>query len=404
MCKKVLFISDHGDPLAKLGGKQSGGQNNYVRQLAEALAKRGLCVDVATHWNDPDSPQIERFGDGCRVIRITAGRKAFVPKSDMLNLLPAFYKEMKTTLDLGGYDVVHTHYWLSGLLGLMIRNDYGTRIVHTSHSLGIAKAKATGTVEEERLRAEKEILGRVDRVIATTPTEKDIILDFAGMRSSVSVVSIGVDRSFERAFTAADKGESPLFVYAGRFEQTKGILTLLRAFRIFLRHGKDARLILAGGAEEDIDPKSGLPLKARLRSAVAGMEDRVIFLGPLSQVELADLFCRATAVIVPSYYESFGMVAAEAQACGTPVIASEVGGLQDVVQDGRTGLLVSAKNPAELSRGLRRIAGDPKFAERLGRQALKRARKVFNWPAIAADIHEIYEVLYRAEDPVFVGD
>ncbi|MCM3089263.1 glycosyltransferase [Bhargavaea ginsengi] len=404
MTKKILFISDHGDPLAKLGGKQSGGQNNYVRQLAEALAERGLRVDVATHWSDPDTPQVERFGGGsCRVIRIAAGRKEFVPKSDMLDLLPAFYKEMKSIMDLDTYDIIHTHYWLSGLLGLMIRDEYGTRIVHTSHSLGIAKAKATGQVEEARLRAEKEILGRADRVIATTPTEKEMILDFAGIRSSVSVVSIGVDRSFERPFSAA-KGESPLFVYAGRFEQTKGILTLLRAFRIFLRHGRDARLILAGGAAEDIHPRSGLPLKARLRTAVAGMEDRVTFLGPLSQHGLADLFCRATAVIVPSYYESFGMVAAEAQACGTPVIASEVGGLQDVVQDGRTGLLVSAKNPAELARGMRRIAANPEFADRLGRQALKRARKAFNWQAIAADIHDIYEVLYRAEDPVFAGD
>ncbi|SEJ86838.1 Glycosyltransferase involved in cell wall bisynthesis [Bhargavaea ginsengi] len=403
MTKKILFISDHGDPLAKLGGKQSGGQNNYVRQLAEALAERGLRVDVATHWSDPGTPQIERFGGSCRVIRIAAGRKEFVPKSDMLDLLPAFYKEMKSIMDLDTYDIIHTHYWLSGLLGLMIRDEYGTRIVHTSHSLGIAKAKATGQVEKARLRAEKEILGRADRVIATTPTEKEMILDFAGIRSSVSVVSIGVDRSFERPFSAA-KGESPLFVYAGRFEQTKGILTLLRAFRIFLRHGRDARLILAGGAAEDIHPQSGLPLKARLRAAVAGMEDRVTFLGPLSQHGLADLFCRATAVIVPSYYESFGMVAAEAQACGTPVIASEVGGLQDVVQDGRTGLLVSAKNPAELARGMRRIASNPEFADRLGRQALNRARKAFNWQEIAADIHDIYEVLYRAEDPVFAGD
>jgi D-inositol-3-phosphate glycosyltransferase len=404
MFKKILFISDHGDPLAKLGGKQSGGQNNYVRQLAEALAGRGLRVDVVTHWSDPDTPKVERFGASCRVIRIAAGHKGFVPKSDMLDILPAFYKEMKAVMDLDTYDVVHTHYWLSGLLGLMIRDEYGIRVVHTSHSLGIAKAKATGEFEEARLRAEKEILGRADRVIATTPTEKDIILDFAGMRSSVSVVSIGVDQSFEQSPSAAEKDGSPLFVYAGRFEQTKGILTLLRAFRIFLRHGRDAKLILAGGAAEDIDPKSGLPMKAHLRAAVAGMEKRVTFLGPLGQQELADLFGRATAVIVPSYYESFGMVAAEAQACGTPVIASEVGGLQDVVQDGRTGLLVSAKNPADLSRSMRRIAGDPEFAERLGRQARKRARKVFNWPAIAGDIHEIYEVLYRAEDPVSVGD
>ena len=403
MCKKILFISDHGDPLAELGGKQSGGQNNYVKQLACALAERGLEVDVVTHWSDGDSPRIEPFGGSCRVVRIAAGRRGYVPKSEMVRLLPEFQREMHAILPLGDYDVVHTHYWMSGLIGLALKREFGIPLIHTSHSLGIAKAKATGVREEERLKAERQILEAADRVIATTPTEKDMILDYTEGRSTISVIPIGVDEAFEKK-QAEPKTDRPLFAYAGRFEKTKGILTLLRGFRLFLRHGTDAHLILAGGATEDIDPKSGLPVQSKLRQAVAGIEDHVTFLGPLSQEELASLFTRATAAVVPSYYESFGMVAAEAQACGTPVIASEVGGLQDVVQDGRTGLLVTARNPAELSRALRKLAADRELADRLGKQAAQRAKALFSWPSVAKAVHEVYEVLHGAEDPAFVGD
>src|SRR4051794_21161622 len=123
MLKKVLFISDHGDPLEKLGGKQAGGQNNYVRQLALALDKVGVKVDVVTHWCNPFSPQIEKFGKACRVIRIAAGHKNFVSKNEMYDLLPKFYSELKEKLQLTSYDVVHTHYYLSGLLGIKLKED-----------------------------------------------------------------------------------------------------------------------------------------------------------------------------------------------------------------------------------------------------------------------------------------
>ena len=118
MKKKVLFISDHGDPLARLGGKQSGGQNNYVKQLALALDELGLNVDVVTHWCNPNTPQIEAFGENCRVIRIAAGHKGYMNKSEMINILPAFYREMQDLIPINTYDIVHSHYWISGLIGL----------------------------------------------------------------------------------------------------------------------------------------------------------------------------------------------------------------------------------------------------------------------------------------------
>lgn len=172
MNKKVLFISDHGDPLAKLGGKQAGGQNNYVYHLALAMENRGWDVDVITHWCDKDAPQIENFGKRAKVIRIKAGIKGFVSKNEMFQILPAFFKEIEEVAPLDQYDIIHTHYWLSGILGRQLRRKYNIPFVHTSHSLGAAKERATGERDERRFQYERTILRSANRVIATTNSEK----------------------------------------------------------------------------------------------------------------------------------------------------------------------------------------------------------------------------------------
>ncbi|CAM4289145.1 glycosyltransferase [Lacicoccus alkaliphilus] len=401
--RKILFISDHGDPLAELGGEQAGGQNNYVKQLMHHLCDRGMLVDVVTHWSDETAPQIERYGKSGRVIRIAAGRKGFVPKEEMVNFLDDIYKEMKIILNLKEYDIIHSHYWMSGLLGLAVKEEFGIPSVHTSHSLGTVKAAATGVREERRLRAEKRILRKADRVIATTPTEKETIIKFAGPKTDVSVIPIGVAKSFEE--TSLQKPPAkPHFVYAGRFEETKGLFTLLKAFQDFVKEGQEGELVLAGGDEEDIDAATGLPVTAGLRDAINGIEDRVTFVGPKSQEELAALFSEATAVVVPSYYESFGMVAAEAQRCGTPVIASGVGGLQDVVQDGQTGILVPPKDSKALKSAMHTLAGERHFAETLGHEAMKRATLLFTWSTIAELMLDLYEVVDDEENSSFISD
>ncbi len=399
MWKRILFISEHGDPLEKLGGKQAGGQNNYVKELALALGRRGIAVDVVTHWCNPDAPRVEKIGKLSRVFRIAAGHKEYVPKAEIYHLLPAFYKELEKTLPLHRYDVIHSHYWMSGLLGMRIQREYGIPLVHTSHSLGIAKKIATGKVEENRLEAEKTVLKSADKVIATTETEKNIILDFAGKEVNVEVVSIGVAEQFQQA-PKKKNTEKPLLVYAGRLEETKGIHTLLEAYKKLKTESPDLEvdLILAGGNKEEIDLESGLPKNPALRKQIEGLEDSVRFIGPQSQDGLSGLFQKATSVIVPSYYESFGMVAAEAQACGTPVIASAVGGLKDVVADGETGLTVEPKNPEELSKAIYTLVNDNLLARRLGREAAVRAKRIFNWTSIAQNMDKTYEELLHEQD------
>ncbi|WP_338472545.1 glycosyltransferase [Niallia sp. XMNu-256] len=404
MKKKVLFISDHGDPLAGLGGKQSGGQNNYVKQLALALDELGLSVDVATHWSNPNAPQVEVFGESCRVIRIAAGKKGYMNKSEMYNILPEFYREMQNIIPLDTYDVVHSHYWLSGLLGLVIKNTYDIPLVHTSHSLAIAKYRGTGKKETKRLHAEKDILRKADVVIATTTNEKDLIKSFAGPQANVVVSSIGVDRDVFYPNKRKKNQSVPVFSFAGRLQETKGILTLLNAFnKLNNRINHDIKLIIAGGDKEDVDLATFKPKKKELQEAIRGIEDKVKFVGPKTQEELADLFNTSTAVVVPSYYESFGMVAAEAQACGTPVIASGVGGLQNVVSDGFTGIHVEPKNSDHIVKAMALLAKDIYLAKELGKQAAEYSRKAFNWEKIAKQMNMTYEGLITTNEKVYAS-
>lgn len=412
MNKKALFISDHGDPLAKLGGKQSGGQNNYVKQLALALEDKGWQVDVVTHWCDSSAPQIETFGTTCRVIRLEAGHKGFVSKDEMYAMLPSFYKEMKIALNLASYDIVHTHYWLSGLIGKKLKSEFGLPYVHTTHSLAWAKEQATGVHDQRRINAEKAILKNTDHVLATTKNEKQLIESHINSPSPIQVVPIGVDQAFKvrgnRTHLRKKFGyDSPLFVFAGRLEVTKGIFTLLKAFRLLVEKNNSADtpyLVIAGGDSEDFDSDTGFPKDEKLREAIKGIENRVEFLGPQSQEELALLFNSATATIVPSFYESFGMVAAEAQACGSPVIASNIGGLKNVVQNGISGLLVETKNEIDLAIAMDVLSANALLTERLSRQAEKIARKDFNWDSISSRINSLYEVIIHARSNTLISN
>lgn len=411
MAKKALFISDHGDPLAKLGGKQAGGQNNYVKQLALALEKHGWQVDVVTHWCNKKAPRIEKFGESCRVIRIEAGHKGFVSKDEMFTMLPAFYKELKSILPLSSYDIVHTHYWLSGLLGKKLKEEYDLPFVHTSHSLGWAKEKATGFVDARRTKAEISVLKAADQILATTNSEKYLIQEKVAFPAPIKVIPIGVDEAFKvrgvRTHLRKKFGYgSPLFVFAGRLEETKGIFTLLKAFQLLVQKANPSfnpRLLLAGGEKNAIDEKTGLPVNPKLRAALEGIEDKVEFLGPQSQEELSLLFNMATATIVPSYYESFGMVAAEAQACGSPVIASDVGGLKNVVQDGISGLLVKVENEIDLAIAMEVLSINTLLVERLSQQAVRIAEKDFNWTTISARVNTMYEVITDARSKSYIS-
>lgn len=405
--KKILFISDHGDPLAPLGSEQAGGQNNYVKQLALALEKKGNLVDVVTHWTNPNEPQIETFGNFCRVIRIAAGFKTYVPKNDMLALLPDFYDEMRQTIEIETYDLVHTHYWLSGLLGTFIKKDYSLPWIHTNHSLGLAKERATGLVEKTRLSAEKMILRSTDSIVATTKNESSLIQSFINNPAPITVIPIGTNNQFHPFIKTDEAVAHPYFAFAGRLEQTKGIYTLIEAFRMLVEKQDiptSTKLIIAGGDTRTVNTLNKLPKKPKLKNAIIGLENRIDFIGAQSQRQLASLFKNAVATIVPSYYESFGMVAAEAQACGSPVIASKVGGLKEVVLNRITGLHIEKDDERHLAIAMKTLLSNPDLANQLGKKAANFANLKFKWPILTKKMDSLYEVVINEKKALYVGD
>lgn len=253
--------------------------------------------------------------------------------------------------------------------------------------------------------AERLILQLADAVVATTATERKLIKSFVKGSSPINVIPIGVDKNFKPSIQ--EERAQPYFAFAGRLEQTKGIYTLLHAFRLLLERHElppSTKLVIAGGDPDKIDLQKKLPTCPKLKNAIRGLERHIEFIGARSQRQLAELFNEATAVIVPSTYESFGMVAAEAQACGSPVIASRVGGLQDVVRHRETGLHVEKGNKEHLAFAMKLLAVNREFARSLGRRAATYARREFDWDSVAKKMDGLYEVVMFEKQKAIASD
>lgn len=410
--KQALFISCHGDPLASLGGIQSGGQNVYVRELSLALEERGWGVDVLTHWDDPRQERIQKLGRFGKVIRVSAGHKGFVEKDDLYNMLPAFLSEAKGVINEnnGRYSVIHSNYWLSGWIGMGLKRALNVPQVHTSHSLGLVKVKSqsyTSPILPTRVRVEKTVFENVDALIATSPVEKQILEKEYGVRpDTIHVVPCGIR---EEVFSPANPetrkksrlelglGRKAMILYVGRLEPAKGIEVLLRAVATVIdslpKRERHVQVWIAGGDPRDLEEGRKTAHRRRYEKLAAdlGLTDCVHFLGPVKQHALPRYYRAADLCVVPSYYESFGLVAVEAMACGCPVVASQVGGLRFTVEDGKTGLLVPPRDVGALASAIRTLIRQPDLREQLGNLAAKRVRERFTWGRVAEDVANVYE-------------
>lgn len=378
MTRRALFISDHGDPLSSIGGRQSGGQNVYVRELGRALGRLDWQVDVITHHTDPQMPAFEQK-ENLRVFRFSAGGPAFVAKDEMPVLLPQLFRHVLSLATKYDYRVIHTHYWMSGWLGLYLSNRLDLPLVHTSHSLGAVKQRAGIPVNRERLEAERLILAFAGLIITTTNQEAGIVRSLiprekAGSR--IKVVPAGVDTGL---FNPRERTvhRPPFILFVGRPEKNKGLAVLLEAWR-------------------------RLPIRPDL--FVVGQhgpwrEPQLVFTGPLEHRALARMYKRAAVTVVPSFYESFGLVAAEAMACGCPVIASDVGGLGEIVVHGQTGLTFPPGDSCRLQESLARLLADPPLARRLGTTAAEKAGKCFSWENIGRQTAALYDQLMECPGP-----
>ena len=408
----IAMLSYHTCPLATLGGKDTGGMNVYVRDLTSYLGRAGVHVDVFTRSQDEHVPHVLHDLGYCnRVVHVPAGPEVPLPKPELASFLPDFVKgiqEFSATKNQH-YDLIHSHYWMSGVAALDLKAAWGIPIVHMFHTLGVMKnrvARLPGETEGDyRLAGERQVLQLANRIIAATPAEMaQLQWLYQADTSKVVVIPPGVDTSRFYPIPPEEAKEyigvppcERMLLFVGRIEPLKGIDTLIKAIALMRAEGVFVCLAVIGG-EPEADPETSSAEMSRLKAMCekAGVSDLVAFLGKRSQETLPYYYSAAEAVVVPSHYESFGMVALEAMACGVPVVVSQVGGLAFLVQDGVTGFTVPVDEPQALADRLSRLVSDPVLRNRLGSQAATVAKE-YAWENIAARIVELYQTVRMSE-------
>lgn len=414
--KRIALISVHGDPAVEIGKEEAGGQNVYVRQVGEALAKQGWSIDMFTRQADSQQESIIQHGPNCRTIRLTAGPKEFIPRDELYGYLPIFVREFqKFQLESGWqYPLIHTNYWLSSWVGMEIKKSQSVKQVHTYHSLGAVKYKSVPTIPmiaKTRLQVEKTLLETADRVVATSPQEKEHMRSLVSAKGKIDIIPCGTEiqlfGSIGRSEARKQLGISPtakVVLYVGRFDPRKGIETLVRAVNLSsLRDKADLKLIIGGGWRAgESDGKERDRIDSIVREL--GMSDITSFPGGLSREILPAYYAAADVCVVPSHYEPFGLVAIEAMACSTPAVVSDVGGLKFTVVPQETGLLAPPKNEAAFASAIDRILLDPALAQQLGKAGRKRVETYFSWDGVASQLGQLYAQLLEQSvkklDPV----
>lgn len=396
----IALISVHGDPAVEIGKEEAGGQNVYVREVGEALARIGWQVDMFTRKSSKEQATIVEHTANCRTIRLTAGPEKFIDRRDIFTHLPEFVKSFRNFQAQSNiiYPLIHTNYWLSSWVGMELRKHQLVKLVHTYHSLGAVKYNSVKTIPliaKTRLKTEKNCLETADRIVATSPQEKEHMRSLMSPHGNVKVIPCGTDierfGKIDRVTARVQLGiapESKIVFYAGRFDPRKGIETLVRAFGL-LKEDKNLQLVIAGGSRPGhSDGKE----RDRIENIVKelGLSDRTTFTGRLEHDELSVYYAAADVCVVPSHYEPFGLVAIEAMASRTPVVASEVGGLKYTVVPEETGLLAPPKDEAAFAKAIERIISNPEWREKLGKQARSRVESQFSWDGVANRLDRLY--------------
>ncbi|MBN1439599.1 MAG: glycosyltransferase [Anaerolineales bacterium] len=400
---RVAMLSYHTCPLAALGGKDTGGMNVYVRELTRSLGKAGIRVDVFTRSQDEHIPHVVHdLGNGNRVIHIPAGPESPLPRDRLSRYVDAFAEGIRQFAadNALAYDLIHSHYWLSGLAGLALKREWGSPLLHMFHTLGEMKNRLGGTVEDPaRRQAENAVLSGADRIVSATPAERmQLHWLYQADPRKVVVLPPGVDLELFHPHPEAETRrrlglpvDARMILFVGRIERLKGLETLLRAAALLQERGflsPPCPCVMVIGGEPDA-PKDEMQYLQDLRKSLS-LTGVVTFLGKRPQTELPMYYSSAQAVVMPSQYESFGMVALEAMACGTPVVASGVGGLLYLVRDGRTGYHIPDSDPNALADRLQRILSNERLRRELGRHAANVAHG-YSWDRITDQMLTLYE-------------
>ena len=411
---RVAMLSMHTSPLAPLARtRDAGGMNVYVHELARELGRSGLAVDIFTRQIHPEIPLVQSIGERIRLIHIPAGPLELLPPTQLYPYVQTFTRRVAHFADQHQltYDVIHSHYWLSAVAGMALARTWDTPHVTMYHTVellkdqpddGSAGERTWSAASRERIEQERRIAAAVDCITVSTAQEGEQLSRLYDLSSAqIRVIPGGVDL---RAFTPGTQAERqsarhllapdglPLLLFVGRLDPIKGIDLLLDSIAQMQTH---ARLVVVGG-NPDGDPEVD---RLRARADALGLGMRVLFTGAVTQRELPYFYRAADALVVASRYESFGLVAAEALACGTPVVASQVGGLPSIVHEGENGLLVRCRSARAFASRLDELLGDTALRQRLAANA-RPSVKHLGWDSIGYRVRKLYRELIAEHSPV----
>jgi len=408
--RRVAMISYHTSPLAPLGGSETGGMNVYVRHLSRELGRRGFLVDVFTRRQDASTPDVIEDGENVRVVHLEAGPRRPVDKGRLHQHLGEFEENLVGFASAQGgqgltYDLLHSHYWLSGWVALRLQERWGLPHVTMFHTLGEVKNRARITEREAPLRigVEQRLARQADRIVCASQHEKHLLARLYGADPErIAVVPCGVDLNLfrpqdkeaaRRALGPPLAGDERIILFVGRIEPLKGIDILINAVAQ-LGEESDFHVLIVGGDRRSRQQVSHLQELA----SDLGIGERVCFLGAVDHEQLPLYYNAADVCVVPSYYESFGLVALEAMACGTPVVASRVGGLTGTVRDGETGYLISWRCPEPFAERLELLLGNEALRRRFG-EAAREVVERYRWANVAEAVVGLYRELLGEARP-----
>jgi D-inositol-3-phosphate glycosyltransferase len=393
--RRLAVLSLHTSPLAQPGQGDSGGMNVYVRELVSALAQAGVQSDVFTRRWDATSPDVVDVEPGFRVVHVDAG-PIDLAKEQLPEIVDEFADGVREHLaGLGDVDALHANYWLSGVAGHRLKHELDLPLVSTFHTLARVKAETGDPEPQRRVQAEAEVIGCSDAILASCRAEADQLERLYGADPGrIELVSPGVDHAF---FSPGDRsgaraalahlglGPGPVLLFVGRIQPLKGLDVAVRTLAALGR--SDITLVVVGGASGS----EGAGEVARIDALVdeLGVRPLLRFVEPQPHHLLSTYYRAADVCIVPSRSESFGLVALEAAACGTPVVAAAVGGLRTLVEDGATGFLVEGRDPDDFAERVHQLLVDERLALALGTEAARRA-KGYTWSTAAARLRRVY--------------
>jgi D-inositol-3-phosphate glycosyltransferase len=401
MIDRVAYLSLHSCPLMQPGSGDAGGMNVYIKELSLAMADHGVDVSVYTRRTDEDTPDVVEVVPGFKVFHVTAGPPMPLAVRDLPGLVGEFTESTLAWVDVQAAlpDIIHSHYWLSGWAGVLLKEKLNVPLANSFHTLGRVKdlSRHPDDAPEGAIRTltEEEVIARSDCVVASTPYEFDDLLehysaDPAALCTSPPGIRHDIFRPGDKteARMWAGLGDHPLIVFAGRIQPLKGIDTVIQALARLQPASSPAQLVVIGGPSGN----GGEEELTRLHHLVDELDlaGRVHFVPPVAHDQLASFYQAADIVIMPSRSETFGLVAAEAQACGTPVVAANVGGLPYIIENHKSGLLVTGHDPDDYATAIDAILRDPQLADLLSRGALENSKR-FSWKATVSRLLELYD-------------